>query len=145
LVDSTALAAKLDPEDMGHVIRAYQDTCTEVVERWGGHGAKYMGDGVLAYFGWPQAHEDEAERAVRAALDLTDAIELLAAPSGEALAARVGVATGLVMVGELARFWAEQGQRAAAHDLLTPVYGWFTEGFDTADLKDAKALLDELA
>jgi class 3 adenylate cyclase len=51
---------------MGRVIRAYQNTCTEVVERWGGHVAKYMGDGVLAYFGWPQAHEDDAERAVRA-------------------------------------------------------------------------------
>src|SRR5687768_12627939 len=60
-----------------------------------------MGDGVLAYFGWPQAHEDDAERAVRAGLDLTDAIKLVAAPSGEALAARVGIATGLVMVGEL--------------------------------------------
>ena len=66
LVGSTALAARLDPEDMGRVIRAYQECCAEVVERWGGHVAKYMGDGVLAYFGWPQAHEDEAERAVRA-------------------------------------------------------------------------------
>ena len=72
LVGSTALAARLDPEDMGRVIRAYQDCCAEVIERWGGHVAKYMGDGVLAYFGWPQAHEDEAERAVRAGLELTD-------------------------------------------------------------------------
>ena len=64
LVGSTALAAQLDPEDMGRVIRAYQERCAEVVERWDGHVAKYMGDGVLAYFGWPQAHEDEAERAV---------------------------------------------------------------------------------
>ena len=54
---------------MGQVIRAYQSCCAEVVERWGGHVAKYMGDGVLAYFGWPQAHEDDAERAVRAGLD----------------------------------------------------------------------------
>ena len=68
LVGSTALSARLDPEDMGALIRAYQGCCTEVVERWGGHVAKYMGDGVLAYFGWPQAHEDEAERAVRAGL-----------------------------------------------------------------------------
>ena len=68
LVGSTELAARLDPEDMGQVIRAYQSCCAEVVERWGGHVAKYMGDGVLAYFGWPQAHEDEAERAVRAGL-----------------------------------------------------------------------------
>ena len=73
LVGSTALAARLDPEDMGAVIRGYQECCAEVVERWGGHVAKYMGDGVLAYFGWPQAHEDEAERAVRAGLGLVDA------------------------------------------------------------------------
>jgi class 3 adenylate cyclase len=101
LVGSTAMASRIDPEDMGRVIRAYQGCCAEMIERWRGHVAKYMGDGVLAYFGWPQAHEDDAERAVRAGLDLTDAIELLAAPSGEALAARVGIATGLVMVGEL--------------------------------------------
>jgi hypothetical protein len=72
-----------------------------VVERWGGHVAKYMGDGVLAYFGWPQAHEDEAERAVRAGLALTAAVAELATPAGDPLAARVGIATGLVMVGEL--------------------------------------------
>jgi class 3 adenylate cyclase/tetratricopeptide (TPR) repeat protein len=101
LVGSTALAARLDPEDMGQVIRAYQGCCAEVVEHWGGHVAKYMGDGVLAYFGWPQAHEDDAERAVRAGLELTGAIGKLASPADEALAARVGIATGLVMVGEL--------------------------------------------
>ena len=72
LVGSTELSARLDPEDMGAVIRAYQDCCAEVVERWDGHVAKYMGDGVLAYFGWPQAHEDDAERAVRAGLELVD-------------------------------------------------------------------------
>ena len=66
LVGSTALSARLDPEDMGQVIRAYQACCAGMVERWGGHVAKYMGDGVLAYFGWPQAHEDASERAVRA-------------------------------------------------------------------------------
>ena len=65
LVGSTALSAKLDPEDMSAVMRAYQESCAEVVRRWEGHVAKYMGDGVLAYFGWPQAHEDDAERAVR--------------------------------------------------------------------------------
>ena len=67
----------------------------------GGHVAKYMGDGVLAYFGWPQAHEDDAERAVRAGLALTGAVAGLATPAGDPLAARVGIATGLVMVGEL--------------------------------------------
>jgi class 3 adenylate cyclase len=101
LVSSTKLAARLDPEDMARVIRAYQDSVTEVVERWGGHVAKYMGDGVLAYFGWPQAHEDEAERAVRAGLGLTEAVGKRIAPAGKPLAARVGIATGLVMVGEL--------------------------------------------
>jgi class 3 adenylate cyclase len=101
LVGSTALSARLDPEDMGQVIRSYQVACAEVVERWGGHVAKYMGDGVLAYFGWPQAHEDEAERAVQAGLALIDALAGLEATAGEPLAARVGIATGLVMVGEL--------------------------------------------
>ena len=101
LVGSTELSARLDPEDMGAVIRAYQECCAEVVERWGGHVAKYMGDGVLAYFGWPQAHEDEAERAVRAGLALIAALARLETPAGEPLAARVGIATGLVMVGEL--------------------------------------------
>ena len=73
-----------------------------MVERWGGHVAKYMGDGVLAYFGWPQAHEDEAERAVRAGLELVDGGREARHAGGTApLAARVGIATGLVMVGEL--------------------------------------------
>ena len=110
LVGSTALAARLDPEDMGRVIRAYQGCCTEVVERWGGHVAKYMGDGVLAYFGWPQAHEDAAERAVRAGLELAEAIGSLATPAGGSLASRVGIATGLVMVGELIGAGAAQEQ-----------------------------------
>jgi class 3 adenylate cyclase/pimeloyl-ACP methyl ester carboxylesterase len=101
LVGSTTLAARLDPEDMGQVIRTYHGICTQVVERWGGQVAKYMGDGVLAYFGWPQAHEDEAERAVRAGLALTEAVGKVVAPAGKPLAARVGIATGLVMVGEL--------------------------------------------
>jgi class 3 adenylate cyclase len=101
LVGSTELSARLDPEEMGRVIRAYQDTCTEAIERWGGHVAKYMGDGVLAYFGWPHAHEDEAERAVRSGLAMIETLAELETPAGEPLAARVGIATGLVMVGEL--------------------------------------------
>jgi class 3 adenylate cyclase len=88
LVGSTELSAQLDPEDMGRVIRAYHGACTEMVERWGGHVAKYMGDGVLAYFGWPQAHEDEAERAVRAGLAIIDALAGLQTPADKALAAR---------------------------------------------------------
>jgi class 3 adenylate cyclase/predicted ATPase len=101
LVGSTALAARLDPEDMGAVMRAYHGACAATVERWSGHVAKYMGDGVLAYFGWPQAHEDEAERAIRAGLAIIDALAGLETPAGKGLAARIGITTGLVMVGEL--------------------------------------------
>jgi class 3 adenylate cyclase len=101
LVGSTTLSARLDPEDMSAVMRAYQESCAEVVRRWDGHLAKYMGDGVLAYFGWPQAHEDDAERAVRAGLELAAAVGRLKSGDDTPLAARVGIATGLVMVGEL--------------------------------------------
>ncbi|HSA80013.1 MAG TPA: adenylate/guanylate cyclase domain-containing protein [Geminicoccaceae bacterium] len=101
LVGSTELSARLDPEDMREVMRAYQDACAGEITRFEGHVAKFLGDGVLAYFGWPQAHEDEAERAVQAALALIQAIPRLATPAGEPLAARVGIATGLVVVGDL--------------------------------------------
>ena len=101
LVGSTALSAKLDPEDMGTVIRSYQACCTEVINRWEGYLAKYMGDGILAYFGYPSAHEDDAERAVRAALEVTEVVGNLTGKDNDRLAARVGIATGLVMVGEL--------------------------------------------
>jgi class 3 adenylate cyclase len=101
MVSSTELSSRLDPEDMGQVIRAYQDCCADAVKRWNGHVAKFMGDGVLVYFGYPQAHEDDAERSVRAGLELTGAVGRLAVPYGETLAARVGIATGLVMVGDL--------------------------------------------
>ena len=73
LVGSTALAEQLDPEDLGSVIRAYQELCAAAIARCGGHVASYMGDGVLAYFGYPQAHEDAAERAVRAGLAIVEA------------------------------------------------------------------------
>jgi class 3 adenylate cyclase/predicted ATPase len=101
LVDSTALAARLDPEDMRAVINAYQQACTEVVARYDGHVAKYMGDGMLAYFGYPQAHEEDPERAVRAALDLVQAVGGLAPRPEVRLQVRVGIATGLVVVGDL--------------------------------------------
>ena len=99
LVGSTQLAAGLDPEDLREVVGAYQDCCTRVIERFEGHVAKFLGDGVLAYFGYPQAHEDDAERAIRAGLDLVDAIGRLslAVP----LAARVGISTGEVVAGDL--------------------------------------------
>ncbi len=92
LVGSTALSARLDPEEMGAVLRGYQNAVAGEVARFEGHVAKFMGDGVLAYFGWPRAHEDEAERAVRAGLAVRDAVARLAA--GEPLACRIGVATG---------------------------------------------------
>jgi class 3 adenylate cyclase/predicted ATPase len=101
MVDSTELSAQLDPEDMGAVMSAYQRTTAAVVEHFEGHVARYLGDGVLAYFGWPQAHEDEAERAVRSGLAIIKALAELETPAGKPLAARVGIATGLVMVGEL--------------------------------------------
>ncbi len=101
LVGSTPLAARLDPEDMGEVLKAYRECCADLVTRWDGHVAKYMGDGVLAYFGWPRAHEDDAERAVRAGLELTQAVGEQTTGDGTRLAARVGVATGRVVVGDL--------------------------------------------
>jgi len=110
LVGSTALSAKLDPEDMREVIRGYQNAVAAEITRYDGHVAKYMGDGVIAYFGYPKAHEDEAERAVRAGLATTDAIGRLNNPTGEPLAARIGIATGLVVVGDLVGEGAAQEQ-----------------------------------
>jgi len=110
LVGSTALAAKLDPEEMGATLCGWQDAASGPVARFGGYVAKFMGDGMLAYFGWPRAHEDDAERAVRAGLAIALATAALRAPSGEALAARVGIATGLVVVGELIGGGAAQEQ-----------------------------------
>lgn len=101
LVGSTELSRALDPEDMADVIRRYQACCADVLKRWDGHVAKYMGDGVMAYFGFPSAHEDDAERAVRAGLDLIQAVGALQCASGLRLAVRIAAATGQVMVGEL--------------------------------------------
>ena len=95
LVGSTALSARMDPEDLREVISAYQKCVAETVQRFGGFVAKYMGDGALVYFGYPQAHEDDAERAVRAGLELVEAVAALKAPVS--LQTRVGVATGLVV------------------------------------------------
>jgi class 3 adenylate cyclase len=99
LVGSTALSARMDPEDLREVITAYQKCVADAVRRFGGFVAKYMGDGVLVYFGYPEAHEDDADRAVRAALELIAAVTTLNAPA--ALQTRVGIATGLVVVGDL--------------------------------------------
>jgi class 3 adenylate cyclase len=99
LVGSTALSARMDPEDLREVISAYQKCVAETVRRFGGFVAKYLGDGVLVYFGYPQAHEDDAERAVLAGLELVTAVA--AVRTHAPLRTRVGVATGLVVVGDL--------------------------------------------
>jgi class 3 adenylate cyclase len=101
LVGSTALSRRLDPEDMRALLRAYQDAVAGAVARYDGHVAKYMGDGVLAYFGWPKAHEDDAERAVRAGLAVAAGVPGAATAAGGPLAARIGIATGPVVVGDL--------------------------------------------
>ena len=99
LVGSTALSARMDPEDLREVISAYQKCVAETVQRFGGFVANYMGDGVLVYFGYPKAHEDDAERAVRAGLELIAAVTAL--KTSVLLQTRVGIATGLVVVGDL--------------------------------------------
>ena len=101
LVGSTAMSARLDPEDMREVIRAYQDACSGAVARYDGFVAKFMGDGVLAYFGFPRAHEEDAERAVRAGLDILAVVAKLETSAREPLKVRVGIATGIVVVGDL--------------------------------------------
>ena len=101
LVGSTALAAALDPEDMSRLIRRYQDACAGAIARFDGYIAKFLGDGVLAYFGYPQAHEDAAERSVRAALAIIEAVRQIGRPDGGRLEARIGIATGLVVVGDI--------------------------------------------
>ena len=99
LVGSTALSAQLDPEDLREIFDQYHRCCASEINKAGGFVAKYIGDGVLAYFGYPQAHEDDPEHAVRAGLALIDAVGRLAAP--QRLQVRIGIATGVVVVGDL--------------------------------------------
>ena len=105
LVGSTTLSGQLDPEDLRDVIRAYQATCAAVISRFEGYIAQYLGDGLLVYFGYPQAHEDDAQRAVRAGLDMLEAMDTLSTrvtrERGMRLAIRLGIHTGLVVVGEI--------------------------------------------
>ena len=101
LVGSTALSAKLDPEDYRDVMRVYQEIASAVIRHFDGHVAKYLGDGILAYFGYPRAHEDDAERAVRAGLELGQEVAQLRLANDVVLESRVGIATGLVVVGDL--------------------------------------------
>jgi class 3 adenylate cyclase len=119
LVGSTALAAQLDPEEWRETVASYHRMAALAITRFDGHVAKYLGDGVMAYFGWPTAHDNDAERSARAGLAILDAISKLnEQPAHAKLSARVGIDSGLVVIGKGAG--------------------------DTADLKDAKALLDEL-
>src|SRR5262245_22058268 len=113
LVDSTMLASQLDPEDWRTVVQAYQEVCTKVVARFEGHIAQYLGDGLLVYFGYPLAHEDDAQRAVRAGLGIVEAVDQLTTrlpqEPGVHLAVRLGIHTGLVVVGEVGGGpWQEQ-------------------------------------
>jgi class 3 adenylate cyclase/tetratricopeptide (TPR) repeat protein len=101
LVGSTEMATRMDAEDMREVITSYQNTVAGVVSRFEGFVAKFMGDGVLCYFGWPRANEDDAERAVRAGLSIINAVKNTKAPNGSPLSTRVGIATGVVIVGDL--------------------------------------------
>lgn len=101
LVGSTALSNRLDPEDLRHVIRKYQDAVVGEVARYDGHVAQYLGDGMLVYFGFPIAHEDDAERGVRAALTTLSAVTSMGSPGVENLAVRIGLATGIVVAGDL--------------------------------------------
>ena len=104
LVGSSTLAEKLDPEQLRDLLGHYQDTCAEVIQRYEGHIARYVGDGLLVYFGYPQAHEDDAQRAVRAGLGIVDAIHKLNTELDKPdvnLAVRVGITTGLVVVGDI--------------------------------------------
>src|SRR5271168_2387033 len=110
LVGSTALSGRLDPEDLREVIGAYHQCSAEWIERHGGFVAKYIGDGVLAYFGYPQAHEHDAEQAVRAGLALVEAAPKLETVAGVPLQVRVGIATGPVIVGDLIGAGAAQEQ-----------------------------------
>jgi class 3 adenylate cyclase len=105
VVDSTALASQLDPEERREVVRAYQDTCAKVIARYEGHTTQYLGDGLLVYFGYPQAHDDDVPRAVRAGLGMVEAMGPLNArlsrEHGVQLNVRLGIHTGQVVVGEV--------------------------------------------
>jgi class 3 adenylate cyclase/tetratricopeptide (TPR) repeat protein len=127
LVGSTALSEKLDPEELRSVLHAYRVHCGEVIARYDGFVARYVGDGILTYFGWPTAHEEDAERAVRAALEIVDTVKL--ASSSEALSVRIGIATGPVVVGETAGV-GDQSKLAVGS---TPNLASRLQGLATAD------------
>src|SRR5713101_7071953 len=101
LVGSTALSVQLDPEELREVVRAYQETYTDVIRRYDGHIAQHLGDGLLVYFGYPAAHEDDAQRAARTGLGILAALHDLNARRQPAVQVRIGIHTGLVVVGEI--------------------------------------------
>jgi class 3 adenylate cyclase len=104
LVGSTALSAQLDPEELREVVRGYQETCTAVIQRYDGYIAQHLGDGLLVYFGYPAAHEDDAQRAVRTALDIVAALQPLSFPMIQLpnpVQVRIGIHTGVVVIGEI--------------------------------------------
>jgi class 3 adenylate cyclase len=104
LVDSTALSAQLDSEELREVVRLYQETCTAVIQRYAGHVAQHLGDGLLVYFGYPAAHEDDAQRAVRAGIEIIDALRASPLQHRQLpipIQVRIGIHTGLVVIGEI--------------------------------------------
>src|SRR5207245_6026209 len=113
LVGSTALSTRLDPEDLQEIIATYHRCCAKVITQSNGFVARYMGDGVLAYFGYPQAHEDDAEQAVRAGLALVEAVANLQTGAEAPLQIRVGIATGVAVVGDLIGDGGSQEQEVA--------------------------------
>ncbi len=117
LVGSTELSRRLDPEDLRELMRSYQNTVSGAVARYDGHVGKFLGDGVLAFFGWPRAYEDQAERAVRAGLDAVASVEKLGLDGQDALSTRIGIATGQVVVGDIV---GEGGREADAVTGQTP-------------------------
>ena len=120
LVGSTALSARLDPEDLRDVIAEYHRSVAEIIARFEGFVARYMGDGVLAYFGYPVAHEDDPERAVRAGLEIEAAVRGLESRGTERLAVRIGIATGLVVVGDLVGEARRRSRRSQARPPTSP-------------------------
>ena len=179
LVGSVTLTSQLDPEEWRATVADYQRAAPEAIMRFGGEVMRYVGDGIMAFFGYPVAHDNDAERAARAGLAILDGIsQLNQQPTHPKLAVRVGIDSGPVVVAtgagqsvdafgdtaniaarvqataepnsvvattSFARLLRDTGRRDEARATLAEIYGWFTEGFDTADLKDAKALLDELS
>ena len=127
LVGSTALSEKLDPEELRSLLHGYRTVCGDVIARYDGFVARYVGDGILTYFGWPTAHEEDAERAVRAALEIVQTVKR--ASSTEDLAVRVGIATGPVVVGETAGT-GDQSKLAVGS---TPNLAARLQGLATAD------------